>query len=234
MILKVFLLSLLLTGQALALDLELAAGRSEFCCVLTGVWWQPQFGFSGSTRSASWEVGARHRWENFSLHAAYLDLGSASGMNVATMRDDDLGTFNTAKGCNTDSQKNCIGYFGASQRVSGVLAGVAANVTVKGVLLEAELGQYFYKSDMRISIWCPNCGVNARYAFGAGGTFASTSSIRRSPYFAVKVGYKNAFVTYRRFSSVDGSGKMSDGIEGQFGMGLTNGPVNQIMVGMSF
>lgn len=223
-----------LATPAKALDYELAVGRSEFCCLENGIWWQSSFGFNGSTVDRSIELGARHRIGNWGLHGAYVDLGSASGHNPAVMRDDEFGRYNTAKPCDVNLQKNCLGFFGTNQRVHGLLAGVSYGYDIKGVRLEGELGQYLYQSEMRVSIWCPNCGVSHKYAFGHGGTFSSKSGMRRSSYFAIKAEYKNTFLTYRRFSQIDGSGEGMEGVETQFATGLTNGPVNQVMIGVKF
>ena len=219
--------------EAGSFEIELAAGRSELCCVQDGVWWQSDFGFNGHVRTTTLEIGARQRFGNWSIHGAYIDLGTATGFNVATMRDDDFGSFNRTKRCDPDSQKNCLGYFATSQNTTGVLLGVAYGLTFKGVLVEGEAGQFFYQSDMRVSILCPNCGLATRYAFGAGGTFSSASEIRRSPYGALRVSYKGLTLTYRRITHVDGNGERIDGIEAQFATGLTNGPVNQVLVGVS-
>lgn len=214
-----------------AVDLEIAVGRSEFCCLQDGVWWQESF--NGSTRVGAVEIGARHRFGDGSLHLAYLDMGTANGLNVATMRDDDFGRFNTTKGCDTATQRNCLGYFGTRQHIAGVLAGAAYGFEKRGVRLEIEGGQFFYQSDMQVAIWCPNCGLDQRYAFGAGGTFTSSSDLRRSHYGALRATYKGFTLTYRRFQNIDGSGSGRNGEEAQFATGLTNGPVNQLMVGVA-
>ena len=227
-----FVLGVFIKG-ALPLDLEVAVGRSEFTAPQTGIWWWDQFGFNGNLRVPSFEIGARHRMGDFSIHGAYLDLGTATGLNVAGMRDDEFGKYNTSRPCDTNLQKNCLGYFSTSQHVVGVLLGGAYGRSFKGVHLEGEVGQYLYMTEMNVGIWCPNCGIGSKYAFGGGGTFSSTSDIRRSPYIAVKAAYKNAFITYRRFSNINGDGGSLNGIEEQFSIGLTSGPVNQIMVGVT-
>lgn len=216
------------------LEYEIAIGQSQFCCTQNGIWWQSSFGFTGQTRDLAFEAGVRQRIGDFSIHGAYVDLGSATGLNKATMRDDDFGSYNTHLGCNSASQKNCLGYFAAKQHVAGFLVGASYRLMLKGVGIEPEVGQFLYQADMKIAIWCPNCGTDSRYAFGAGGTFSSTSEIRRSQYLALKVSYKDVFLTYRRFSKIDGGGSGLDGVETQFSTGLTNGPVSQILVGMSF
>lgn len=215
------------------LDLEVAVGRSEFCCLEDGIWWQSPFGFDGHTRSVSLEVGARKRWGDWSLHGAFVDLGETSGTNTASMRDDDFGRHNVTKPCDQNLQKNCLGYFTARQKVAGVLVGGAYGRVISGVRAEVELGQFFYVSDMSVSIWCPNCGLGHRYAFGGGGTFSSASGVRKTPYIALRATYRGVTLTYRRFQSVDGSGS-GEGVEAQFSTGLTNGPVNQVMLGVSF
>lgn len=221
-----------LSSSVAALDLELAAGRSQFCCLQDGVWWQSPFGFTGTTTDGSVEVGLRQRWGDFSFHGAYLDMGRATGRNLATMRDDEFGKA-PSKSCNQDSQRDCLGYFVTSQQVTGVLLGGAYGRDLYGIRLEGEYGQFFYTSDLNVSIWCPNCGTAGRYSFGHGGVFSSISEIRRTPYAAARVTYKNVTLTYRRFTNVDGNGERKEGVEAQFATGLTNGPVNQIMLGIS-
>jgi len=227
------LIGALISSPAFGLDFEMSVGRSEFCCLQDGVWWQSPFGFNGYTRSTAIDLGVRQRMGNWSLAARYSDLGSANGLNVATMRDDDFGSFNRTKGCNTASQKNCLAFFSTSQHVAGVMLGGAYGKDYRGIRLEGEAGTFLYQSDMNVQILCPNCGLDSRYAFGAGGTFSSSSEIRRSPYFSVAAKYQDFFLTYRRISSVDGNGKGLQGVEAQFSTGLTNGPVNQILIGVS-
>lgn len=216
-----------------ALDFEVGVGRSEFCCLQDGVWWQSDFGFNGSVRVPSFEIGVRKRFGDWSLHGAYVDLGTATGQNIATMRDDEFGSFDRTKRCDQTQQKNCLGFFANSQHVHGALLGAAYGKSVYGVRIEGELGQFFYQTEMSVQVLCPNCGLDHRYAFGAGGTFSSTSDMRRSSYFALKAEYKGVFLTYRRFTRIDGGGKIVDDVEGQFSIGLTNGPVNQLLVGVT-
>lgn len=240
----VIFLTGLLAGLALAIALsarpdsikvetELAVGASEFCCLQDGVWWQSPFGFQGETRSLAWEVGARVRLGNWSLRGAFADLGAASGQNVAVMRDDDFGSFNPAAPCDPDAQRNCLGYFNTSQHVKGVLAGAAYARVIQGVRIEGELGQFLYQSELRVSIWCPDCGIARRYSFGYGGTFSSSSDLRRSNYVSLRLQYGKSFLTWRRFSHINGNGDGLQGIEAQFATGLTSGPVNQLLFGIS-
>lgn len=226
-----FILAIGLSGRAV--EIEGAIGRSEFCCLTDSLWWQSQFGFNGSTRSKTWELGVRQRFGNWGIAGRYADLGESTGQNVATMRDDDFGKFNPTQPCNTSTQQNCLGYFAVAQHVKAVMLGASYLFTWRGIGIEPEVGQAFYQSNMRVQILCPNCGVGNKYAFGAGGTFSSTSEVRRSPYGSLRIVYRGMTLTYRRISNVDGNGEMRDGEDGQFATGLTHGPVNQILVGVT-
>lgn len=221
-----------LSCPAQALDYEAAIGQSQFCCLTDSLWWQSQFGFNGSTRSLAWEMGIRQRFGNWGIAARYAELGEATGQNIATMRDDEFGKYDTTKPCDTATQQNCLGYFSVSQHLRAVMLGASYRFTLRGIGVEPELGQALYRSTMRVQILCPNCGVGHKYAFGAGGTFSSTSEIRRSPYIALRITYKNATLTYRRINNIDGNGARTEGPEGQFASGLTHGPVNQILLGL--
>jgi len=213
--------------QAQAVDLEAAIGRSAFCCLQDGVWWQSPFGFNGDTRVASWELGARQRFGHWGMHAAYSDLGTVKGDNLATMRDADFNNFNTTANCNQATQHNCLGYFRTRQHVKGVMAGGSYQFTVKGFGIEPEAGKFFYRSDFEVAIWCPTCGT---FPTGEQRDERSMSGIRRSTYLALKVSKGNVFLSIRRFSNIDGSGDIS---KGEFATGLTSGPVNQIMLGVT-
>lgn len=232
-LIRAFLLAALLAAsQAQALDLEAAVGQSQYCCLTDGVWWQSSFGFTGNTRPIAWEAGVRQRFGNWGIAARYAELGTATGHNIATMRDDDVGRYNPAQPCDQATQHNCLGKFDVSQRVAAVMLGASYRFTLYGVALEPELGQALYQSHMRVAITCQECGAASKYAFGEGGTFSSRSEIRRSPYLALRVIYKGATLTYRRLTSVNGDGAGLDGIEAQFATGLTHGPVNQILLGV--
>ena len=223
----------LLPLKASALDLEPAFGVSEFCCITDSLWWQSPFGFTGNRRSLSYEFGVRKRIGNWGIAARYSELGEAAGQNIASMRDDEFGKYNTAQPCDTNQYKNCLAFFDVHQRVNAAMLGASYRFTFNGVSVEPEIGQAFYQSHMKVSILCPNCGVGSKYAFGAGGTFTSTSEIRRSPYAALRLTYKGATLTYRRISNIDGNGARTEGDDAQFASGLTHGPVNQLLIGVS-
>lgn len=226
-----FIVALGMSGRAF--DLEPAVGVSEFCCVTDSLWWQSQFGFNGSRRSLAWDFGARQRFGNWGIAARYSELGEATGQNIATMRDDEFGKFDPSKPCDTNTQKNCLAYFNVAQHVKAVMLGASYRMNYRGVDIEPEIGQAFYQSEMRVQILCPNCGVGSKYAFGAGGTFSSASEVRHSPYLALRLTYKDVTLTYRRINNVDGNGERKSGDDGQFSSGLTHGPVNQILVGVT-
>lgn len=232
-----FIFGFLLITSALAspstIDLEVAIGRSAFCCTNDGVWWQSQFGFNGQLRVLTYEVGARWRVANWGVALRYADLGKASGMNLASVRDDEFGKYDTSKPCNTNTQSNCLAIFAVDQNVRAVMLGASYRVSIQGAQVEPEIGQVFYQSSLKVSIYCPNCGIGSKYAFGEGGTFVSTSEIRRSPYVALRLTYKRVTLTYRYILNIDGNGARTEGIEAQFASGLTHGPLNQIMLGVS-
>jgi hypothetical protein len=217
-------------ASAGAIELEIAVGQSEYCCRADGVWWQSEFGFNGNMRPTSWEIGARHRIGNWGIHAAYVDLGTVSANNIASMRDDDFGKHDPTKPCDAATQKNCLGQFSAKQNVRGVLAGASYGIGLPyGARLEAELGQYFYRARWDITIQCPDCGNYSLYSFGFSHSFRYVSETRRTPYVSGRVSYKNVFLMYRRFSYINGGGTSEE----QYAIGLTGGPVNQFMVGIS-
>lgn len=230
-----------LSNRGSAGELELAYGESRFCCRSPGVWWQEKFGWNGNLQPQSLELGYRERFGNFSLHAAYVDLGMATGRNVASMRDDNIDDFSFTDGCDPASRRNCLGNFAANQRVAGVLLGGAYGREVLGRLrLEAELGAYLYRTRWSIEIYCPGaCGVNesAGPRFNPGARYSATSEIRRASYVALRASYRGFILQWRRFARIEGSG-MSGDVDPMSDRhflyhGLTTGPVEQTMIGYS-
>ena len=212
-------------------ELEAAIGRSDYCCLEDGTWWQSPHGWTGTLRPATFEIGVRERFGNFSLRAAYVDLGKASGENWALMRDMDFGRFDPYAGCDVTTRANCLGKFSSSQHVRGILAGAAYGRAIYGARIEGEIGAYFYKSQFEVTIYCPQaCGAGTGPAFDPPETYKSYSSVRKTPYLGARLYYKNAFLQWRRFNHIDGNGSV-EAEDGQFAVGLTNGPVNQLMVG---
>jgi hypothetical protein len=220
----------LIPATCLAVDLEVAVGQSSYCCKVDGVWYQSPFGFQANTRPTSFEIGARQRIGDFGLHVAYVDLGTVTADNVASMRDDEFGKHDFSKPCVISGQHNCLGFFKARQNVSGVLAGVSYGRDFRGIRLEGEVGSYFYRSSWSVNIQCPACGNVSLYSFGYSHNFRYLSDVRRTNYVSARVVYKSAFLMVRRFSTIDGSGSSDE----QYAIGMTSGPVNQVMLGYTF
>ena len=227
------LIALAFPTKVLGLEIEIGVGQASYS-LTDGIWWQSPYGFNGNVRPASIEFGIRERKGDFGFHAAYVDLGHVTGNNLFSMRDEDFGRMDFTKSCDSGSQKNCLGKGQASQHVQGLLLGVSYGLNINGVQLDAEAGQYLYVSDWSISVYCWNCGYAHSHAFGAPTTYSSRSELRRSSVISVSAGYKNVYVTYRRFFSIDGSGKGSGGVDDQYAIGLTAGSVNQLLVGFRF
>lgn len=231
---SILLSALLYASQAQALEVEIASGRTDYCCRQDGVWWQSPHGWTGTLKPATFEIGVRKRFDNFSVRTAYVDMGEASGENWAMMRDLDFGKFDPNAGCDIATRTNCLGKFSSSQIVRGVLFGAGYGRKIYGVRVEGEVGALFYKTQFEITIYCPQaCGAGTGPAFDPPETYKSYSSIRKTPYIGARVYYKNAFLQWRRFSHIDGNGHVEEE-DGQFAVGLTSGPVTQIMFGAAF
>lgn len=217
-----------------AIDLEIAVGRSEFCCLQDGVWWQSPFGFNGNLRAVSAEIGLRQRIGDFGAHLAYVNLGSVSSDNFAAMRDDEFGRHDPVKPCNTANRSNCLGRFIGRQSVQGIIAGASYQRNLFwGIAGEIEAGEFFYKSHWSITIHCPGgCGTDYGLTFATPERYTFGATTKRTHYAALKATYRSAFIVWRRFSRVDGGGDPAGAVVPEFSAGLTNGPVNQIMLGM--
>lgn len=209
-------------------EFEPAIGVSQFRQPGDTLWWQSQFGFNGHLRAMTFEIGARWRFGEWGVAGRYAELGEANALNIATMRDDEAGRYDVTKPCDSAAHKNCLGIFDVRQRMNAVMLGVSHRFRAYGFAFEPELGQTFYQSHTYVSIWCPNCT-----GFSSSRTFTSQSEIRRSPYGALRIGYRNVSITYRYIKAVDGNGARTVGDEAQFATGLTHGPVNQILLGVT-
>ena len=208
-----FVLGVLIKG-ALPFEIELAGGRTDYCCLEDGTWWQSPLGFTGETRVPSFEIGARQKFGAWSVHGAFVDLGAVSANNIAVVPDADF----------NKPTLGAIGRFDALSSVRGILLGGA----YRWKDLQAEVGQLAYRTDWQITIDCPTgCAGHVRQNYE---TLRFRSDVRLSSYLAISYYIDRAFITWRRFSHIDGGGNSSDG---QYATGLTNGPVNQIMIGVT-
>ena len=216
------LLVALLPFPSRAAEVEVAVGRSEYCCLSDGVWWQSPRGFQGDLRPTAYSVGLRQELgKGFHVHTSYVDLGKATGSNWASVPDDQFNNITTAHS----------GKFMAAQQVRGIQLGVSYRWKLtESVSIDPEIGHFFYKSQWRIDIHCPTlCDGNVPQEYQS---FRYTSKVRTSSYLSGSITYNSVFVNVTRYTLVDGGGDADPNYTvGQFAIGLTSGPVTTWMVG---
>lgn len=212
----------LLPFSSSAIEFEASVGRSEYCCKTDGIWWQSPLGFEGDLRPTAFRLGiAQEIGKGWHARAAFVDLGDATSSNWAVVPDDQFQNPTTAE----------LGRFMASQHVRGVELGVSYRWALTSKIgVEPSVGQFFYRSQWRIAIYCPTlCAGNVPQEYWI---FRYTSNTRRSPYVGATFSYGPAFVSLTRYQHIDGGGDPEPDIaRGQFATGLTSGPVTTWMVG---